>query len=188
MQFNFVAFDDLVPYLSKFRQTFPNVENFEFIETDINCLGQLNALALVQGINSLYIGEEGNPIYHKNWKHYAIYRLEHWGIQYINNFEFSDEDVLEANKAYGSLGELAIMVLPQSQISSLIKKLDLGSCVKESSSQYESTAVDLLSLIKDQNIKEIIAKESLQYKPKASIDPETEAKNLKALENLLEVQ
>ena len=48
--------------------------------------------------------------------------------------------------------------------------------------------MDLLSLIKDQNIKEIIAKESLQYKPKASIDPETEAKNLKALENLLEVQ
>ena len=87
VQFNFVSFDDLIPYLSKFRQTFPNVENFEFLETDINCLGQLNALALVQGITSLYIGEDGNPIYHKNWKAYAIFRLEHWGLQYINNYE-----------------------------------------------------------------------------------------------------
>ncbi len=48
VQFNFVSFDDLVAYLPKFRQTFPNVVNFEFLETDINCLGQLNALALVQ--------------------------------------------------------------------------------------------------------------------------------------------
>ncbi len=48
VQFNFVSFDDLVSYLPKFRQTFPNVVNFEFLETDINCLGQLNALAMVQ--------------------------------------------------------------------------------------------------------------------------------------------
>ena len=62
VQFNFVSFDDLVPYLPRFRQTFPNVENFEFIETDIRALNQLNALSLVQGITSLNIGSEGNPI------------------------------------------------------------------------------------------------------------------------------
>ena len=39
VQFNFVSFDDLVPYLAKFRQTFPNVENFEFLETDIHSIG-----------------------------------------------------------------------------------------------------------------------------------------------------
>ena len=62
VQFNFVSFDDLVPYLPRFRQTFPNVENFEFIETDIRSLNQLNALALVQGITSLNVNPDGNPI------------------------------------------------------------------------------------------------------------------------------
>ncbi len=122
MQFNFVSFDDLVSYLPKFRQTFPNVVNFEFLETDIHCLGQLNALALVQGIASLFVGEEGNPIYHKSWRHYAVFRLEHWGLQYVNNAEVTCEDILEANAAYGALGELAVLVLPQQQISAIIRK------------------------------------------------------------------
>ena len=64
-QFNFVSFDDLIPFLPKFRQTFPNVDNFEFLETDIRTLNQLNALSLVQGITSLFIGDDGNPLYHK---------------------------------------------------------------------------------------------------------------------------
>ena len=122
VQFNFVSFDDLVSYLPKFRQTFPNVVNFEFLETDINCLGQLNALATVQGIASLFIGDDGNPIYHKNWRLYAIFRLEHWGLQYVNNAEVTTDDILEANATYGALGELAIMVLPQSQISAIIRR------------------------------------------------------------------
>ena len=68
-QFNFVSFDDLVPYLPRFRQTFPNVENFEFIETDIRSLNQLNALALVQGITSLNVNPDGNPISVKGSKY-----------------------------------------------------------------------------------------------------------------------
>ena len=31
------------------------------------------------------INREGNPIYSKPWRQYAIYRLEHWGLLYINN-------------------------------------------------------------------------------------------------------
>ena len=56
----------------------------------------------VQGITSLTIGEEGNPLYAKNWRPYAIFRLpdsvgdrkkcfhprlEHWGLLYVNNQE-----------------------------------------------------------------------------------------------------
>ena len=56
----------------------------------------------VQGITSLTIGEEGNPLYTKNWRPYAIFRwlnssngdyfepqprLEHWGLLYVNNQE-----------------------------------------------------------------------------------------------------
>ena len=62
VQFNFVAFDDLVPYLPRFRQTFPNVESFEFLETDIRTLNQLNALSMLQGLTAINIGTEGNPI------------------------------------------------------------------------------------------------------------------------------
>ena len=61
------------------------------------------------------------------WRLYAIYRLEHWGLQFVNNTEITDEDIMEANRTYGSLGELAIMVLPQSQIIPLIKKFELGN-------------------------------------------------------------
>ena len=52
-----------------------------------------------QGMTSLLIGEDGNPIYHKrNWRMYAIYRLEHWGLRYVNNAEVTDDDIFEANQ------------------------------------------------------------------------------------------
>jgi len=36
----------------------------------------------------LVINEEGNPICKtKKWRKYAIYRLEHWGLLYINGME-----------------------------------------------------------------------------------------------------
>ncbi len=189
VQFNFVAFDDLVQYLPKFRQTFPNVENFEFLETDIHSLGQLNALALVQGITSLFIGDDGNPIYHKNWRGYAIYRLEHWGLRYVNNSEINDEEIVEANRAYGGLGELAIMVLPQSHIAAIIRKFDLGGSVKGGALEESvNSTVDLIAAIRDQTVKEVIAKEALQYKPRPPETAEAEiAKEVKTVENLLEV-
>ena len=62
----------------------------------------------------------------KRWKSYAIYRLEHWGLQYVNTAEVTDNEIFEANQTYGSLGELAIMVLPQSQIIPLIRKFELS--------------------------------------------------------------
>ena len=42
--------------------------------------------------------------------------------RYVNNSEVTPEDVLEANSAYGCLGELAVLVLPQQQISNIIRK------------------------------------------------------------------
>ena len=44
----------------------------------------------------------------------------------MNNTEVTDDDIMEANRTYGSLGELAIMVLPQSQILPLIRKFEMG--------------------------------------------------------------
>ena len=87
VQFNFVSFDDLVPYLPRFRQTFPNVENFEFIETDIRSLNQLNALALVQGITSLNVNPEGNPISVKGILSRLLAESKDVGDDYVEMFQ-----------------------------------------------------------------------------------------------------
>lgn len=191
IQFNFVSFDDLVPYLSKLKQTFPNVTNFEFLETDIRTMGQLNALSLVQGLTSLIIGKEGNPITcvltylsdtnnpitsfpHRNptanstldWRLYAIYRLEHWGLSSVNNSEVTDAEIIEANRVFGSLGELAVMVMPQAQINVLIKKLDIAN-VKD-----QDPCIDYMATVKDGNLREILAKEILTYDPPANKPPD----------------
>lgn len=66
---------------------FPNADNFVFKETNITCLGQLNAISEIQGLVSLTIDSEGNAITDKNWQSYAIYRLAHWGLKFINEKE-----------------------------------------------------------------------------------------------------
>ncbi len=55
VQFHFVSFDDLVSLLPKFRENFPNVEHFEFTETNVRNMSQINALALVQGKPHIFI-------------------------------------------------------------------------------------------------------------------------------------
>lgn len=186
IQFNFVSFDDLVPYLGRLKQTFPNLVNFEFLETDIRTMSQLNALALLQGLTSLVIGKEGNPVTNRNmsstldWRLYAIYRLEHWGLATINSAEVTDEEILQANRVFGSLGELAVMVLPQTQINNLIKKLDIAN-VKEN-----DPCIDYMASVKDSHLKEILAKEILTYDPpptQTSISPASHTK----LEGLIKV-
>ena len=54
-----------------------------------------------------------------DWRLYAIYRLEHWGLSSINNSDVNDAEILEANRIYGSLGELAVMVMPQAQLNTV---------------------------------------------------------------------
>ena len=64
--------------------------------------------------------------YQQNWRPYAIYRLEHWGLQYVNNSEVTDDEILAANAAYGGLAELAVLVLPPQQLAAIARKLDLA--------------------------------------------------------------
>ncbi len=54
--------------------------------------------------------------------------------------------------------------------------------MKDPTISLDSPYIDLISAIKDPNVKEIIAKEALQYKPKME-----EPKNVKVLENMVEV-
>lgn len=87
VKFNYLNFNSIVGVLHKLKVRFPNVEKFVFKETNIHCLGQLNALAETQGLISLFIEDEGNPIYSKQWRTYAIFRLSHWGLRFINDVE-----------------------------------------------------------------------------------------------------
>ncbi|XP_071746613.1 uncharacterized protein [Lepeophtheirus salmonis] len=179
VQFNFVSFDELIPYLAKFRITFPNVIHFRFVETGLHCLGQLNALSGLQGITSLQIEEDGNPIILKSeWKLYAIYRLEHWGLRIINNEEITEKNIILANKMYGSLGELAVLVTPPSTMTNIIKKLDMFLPF--------STKEELAFIDKNPVLKEIMVKESLQYKPSNQADA-IKGKHLKLLTNLTDI-
>ena len=106
--------------------------------------------------------------------------------------QVSDDEILAANETYGSLGELAIMALPKSQVTAkdreagrsppqilaLFKKLELGDITRELSSSEVMTRLvpillqrppqDFMASIKDANVKEIIAKESLEYQPSKS--------------------
>lgn len=84
VKFNYVHFNGIAAILNKLKHRFPNAEHFFFKETNISHLGQLNALAEAQGLNSIQIEAEGNPIISKNWKVYAIFRLAHWGLQIVN--------------------------------------------------------------------------------------------------------
>jgi leucine-rich repeat-containing protein 49 len=96
VNFNYANFNSITGVLNRLKQRFPNTENFVFKETNIQCLGQINALSEVQGLVSLTIDEEGNPITHKPWQMYAIYRLSHWGLRLVNGKEVSGSIQLNA--------------------------------------------------------------------------------------------
>lgn len=95
VNFNYANFNAICTILNKLKLRFPNIDNLVFKDTNIQHLGQLNALAEVQGLLSLVISEEGNPIIQKNWQSYAIYRLSHWGLRSING-----KEVLEASFSF----------------------------------------------------------------------------------------
>lgn len=85
LKFSYANFNNVATIFGKIKNRFPNAEHFAFRETNIQCLGQLNALAELQGLTSLTIDLEGNPITSKDWRSYAVYRLSHWGIfSYFN--------------------------------------------------------------------------------------------------------
>lgn len=91
VRFNYINFNGLTAVLGRLKQRFPNAEHFIFRENNLACLGQLNALADIQGLTSLCVEEEGNPIVAKQWQSYAIYRLAHWGLRTINDVEVSGQ-------------------------------------------------------------------------------------------------
>lgn len=48
-------------------------------------------MAEIQGLSSLNILPEGNPIIDKEWQEYAIFRLAHWGLKVLNGKEVKSQ-------------------------------------------------------------------------------------------------
>lgn len=103
VKFSYINFNSISPVLGRIKLRFPNVENYVFRETNFVSLGQLNAMADTQGLKSITIDLEGNPLANKNWRTYAIYRLSHWGLKQINGVEISEGEVSDAENTYGGL-------------------------------------------------------------------------------------
>lgn len=91
VKFTRVPFNSLCSIFGRLKCRFPHVENLAFDECEFNLIGQLNALADVQGFTSIYISSEKNAIAGKEWRSYAIFRLHHWGLQTINDIAVSCE-------------------------------------------------------------------------------------------------
>ncbi|KAK9872354.1 hypothetical protein WA026_017812 [Henosepilachna vigintioctopunctata] len=156
-KFNYLNFNNIVGVLHKLKVRFPNIDNFVFKETNIHCLGQINALAEAQGLSSLFIEEEGNPIFSKKWRSYAIFRLSHWGLKFINDIEVTQKETEEANAEYQGLSDLVLWSLPDIHLQPLLTRLRID--VKQSE---QSAKKWLLSA--DPELKSVVSKEALQWK------------------------
>lgn len=158
-KFSYVNFNSIATILNKIKLRFPNAENFVFRETNINSLGQLNALAEVQGISSLIIDPEGNMVCKKNWRMYAIYRLSHWGVKSINGIDVTEAEMEVAQKTYSGLSDLVLWSLPETLLEPLLARLRLDetcSASKMSAKQWLMQA--------DPSLKNVVGKEALQCK------------------------
>ncbi|RZF40601.1 hypothetical protein LSTR_LSTR007484 [Laodelphax striatellus] len=156
IRFNYVNFNSLAPVLCRLKQRFPNAEHFMFRDTNIQALGQLNALADIQGLTSLTIHPEGNPIYDKEWRSYAIYRLSHWGLSNINDLPVTEEEIVSAADELAGLSELVLSSLPDSLLQPLLSRLRLETQQLQSARDWLWAA--------DPALRTVVAKEALQWR------------------------
>ncbi|XP_046425904.1 leucine-rich repeat-containing protein 49 isoform X1 [Neodiprion fabricii] len=161
IKFNYVQFNGIATILNKLKNRFSNAEHFIFKETNICHLGQLNALAEVQGLSSIHIDAEGNPIISKDWKVYAIFRLAHWGLKVINGEEIPDEKIEQANQEYAGLTDIVMWSLPESLLQPLLQRLQLDKAQKQNGEQI--TAKQFL-FNSDPALRNVVAKEALQWR------------------------
>lgn len=171
VKFSYINFNSITPILGRIKVRFPNVENYVFRETNIICLGQLNAMADTQGLKSITIDPEGNHLVanNKNWRTYAIWRLNHWGLKQINGMEITDEDVMEAESTYSGLSDLVLWSLPESLLNPLFIRLRVDEMLQNS----KITPKEWLMKQADESIRLIVGKEALQWKKSTAQQDET---------------
>ncbi|XP_050087214.1 uncharacterized protein LOC126572172 [Anopheles aquasalis] len=168
VKFSYINFNSITAILCRIKVRFVNAENFIFRETNITCLGQINALAESQGIASLTIDPEGNPLAVKPWRSYAIYRLSHWGLKQVNGTEVTAEEVQTAESMYAGLSDLVLWSLPEGLLQPLLQRLRL----EETAHASKMTAKEWL-MQADPSLKNIVGKEALQWKKHSTTQDDT---------------
>ncbi|XP_043952296.1 leucine-rich repeat-containing protein 49 isoform X3 [Gambusia affinis] len=121
--FRFINFDAIVPTLPRIRVKFPNLSHLIFLETNISHLPQLAALAQVRRLDQLTIHPEGNPVVSLAlWRSFIIYRLYHFNLQKINGQEVTMNDVIAAERVFGTLGHIAATETPRCRLLLLLEE------------------------------------------------------------------
>ncbi|XP_061732605.1 leucine-rich repeat-containing protein 49 isoform X2 [Nerophis ophidion] len=121
--FRYIQFDAIVPTLPKIRVKFPNLLHLIFLETNISRLPQLAALAQVRRLEQLTIHLEGNPVVSLAlWRSFVIYRLHHFNMQKINGQEVTMNDIIAAERVFGTLGHIAATETPRCRLLLLLEE------------------------------------------------------------------
>ncbi|KAM3876909.1 leucine-rich repeat-containing protein 49 [Diretmus argenteus] len=121
--FRYINFDTIVPTLPRIRVKFPNLSHLIFLETNISRLPQLAALAQVRRLDQLTIHPEGNPVVGLAlWRSFIIYRLHHFNLQRINAVEVTMNDVIAAERVFGTLGHIAATETPRCRLLLLLEE------------------------------------------------------------------
>ncbi|XP_075903157.1 leucine-rich repeat-containing protein 49 isoform X2 [Nelusetta ayraudi] len=119
----YINFDAIVPTLPRIRVKFPNLSHLIFLETNISRLLQLAALAQVRRLDQLTIHPEGNPVVSLSlWRSFVIYRLHHFNLQRINGQEVTMNDVIAAERVFGTLGHIAATETPRCRLLLLLEE------------------------------------------------------------------
>ncbi|XP_051920264.1 leucine-rich repeat-containing protein 49 isoform X1 [Hippocampus zosterae] len=121
--FRYIHFDAIVPMLPRIRVKFPNLAHLIFLETNISRLLQLAALAQVRRLDQLTIHPQGNPVVGLAlWRSFVIYRLHHFNLQRINSQEVTMNDVIAAERIFGTLGHIAATETPHCRLLLLLEE------------------------------------------------------------------
>eukprot|EP00063_Salmo_salar_P007808 XP_013982643.1 PREDICTED: leucine-rich repeat-containing protein 49-like isoform X2 [Salmo salar] len=121
--FRYIHFDAIVPTLPRIRVKFPNLSHLIFLETNVSRLPQLAALAQVRRLDQLTIHPEGNPVVSLSlWRSFLIYRLHHFNLHKINNLEVTINDVISAERLFGTLGHIAATETPRCRLLVLLEE------------------------------------------------------------------
>ncbi|XP_043071441.1 leucine-rich repeat-containing protein 49 [Drosophila grimshawi] len=161
LNFSYINFNSIVCMLGRIKIRFPHAEHFVFRETNISSLGQLNALAELQGLSSLLIDAEGNAITGKHsWRAYAIYRLSHWGLKQLNGQEVSEAEMEAANSLYSGLSNLVLWSMPDGMLQPLLARLRLD----ETCTASKLSPKEWLLRAENKSLRLVVGKEALQWK------------------------
>jgi leucine-rich repeat-containing protein 49 len=143
-------------------------------------MGQLNALAELQGINALTIEQDGihkklkieiskplnisigNPIVFKDWQSYAVYRLVHWGLSSVNSKKITKQQAESAEKEYGGLGLIVLHCLPGNLLLPLLGRLSLETGQPLPPPSPSAAKEWLMST--EGTLRNVVAKEALQWR------------------------